>query len=63
VHVTGASAICLGDISSGESSDDDIMEMANNEKLKPAIKKRKELSSLTEKKEKSPFFGCTRTHV
>jgi hypothetical protein len=64
VHVTGASVICPGDISSGESSDDDIMKMVNNEKPKPVAKKRKELSSPAEKEEdKSPFFGCTRTHV
>jgi hypothetical protein len=64
VHVTGASAFCLGDISSGESSDDDIMEMANNERPKLAAKKRKELSSPAEKEEeKNPFFGCTITHV
>src|SRR5438105_4001415 len=57
VHVTGASAFCPGDISSGESSDEDVMEMANNEKPKPAAKKRKELSSPAEKEEeKSPFF-------
>jgi hypothetical protein len=64
VHVTRASAFCPGDISSGESSDDDIMEIANNEKPKPAAKKHKELSSLAEKEEeKSPFFRCIRTHV
>jgi hypothetical protein len=64
VCVIGAFAFCLGDISSGESSDDDIMEMANNEKPKPATKKSKELSSPAEKEdEKSPFFRCTRTHV
>ena len=63
MHVTGASAFCPGDISSGESSDEDVMEMANNEKPKPA-KKRKELASPVEKEEeKSPFFGCIRTHV
>jgi hypothetical protein len=49
VHVTGASAFCPGDISSGESSGDNIMEMANNEKPKPAAKKHKELSSPAEK--------------
>jgi hypothetical protein len=49
VHVTGASAFCPGDISSGESSGDDIMETANNEKPKPAAKKHKELSSPAEK--------------
>jgi hypothetical protein len=64
VHVTGASASCPGDLSSGESSDEDVMEMTNNEKPKPAAKKRKQLSSPTEEKEeKSPFFGCTRTHA
>jgi hypothetical protein len=64
VHATGAFAFCPGDISFGESSDDDIMEMVNNEKLKPAAKKRKELSSLAEKEEeKNPFFRCTKTHV
>jgi hypothetical protein len=63
VHVIGASTIYPGDISSNESSDDDIMEMENNEKPKPVAKKRKELSPAEKEEEKSPFFGCTRTHV
>ena len=53
----GASAFCPEDISSGESSDEDAMEMTNNEKPKPPAKKRKELSTPSEKEEeKSPFF-------
>ena len=68
IHVSGASASYPGDISSHESSDDDVSEaqktqdiddvkLAALKKSKPGKKKRKEhSSSIEEKDEKSPFF-------
>ncbi|XP_034586696.1 uncharacterized protein [Setaria viridis] len=68
IHVNGASASCPGDISSDESSDDDVSEIQKTQdiddvklaalkKSKPGKKKRKEhSSSIVEKEEKSPFF-------
>ncbi|TVU21317.1 hypothetical protein EJB05_30945, partial [Eragrostis curvula] len=68
VLVTGASASCLGDISSDDSSDDDVAEvqktpesddvkLAELKKAKPGKKKRKDTSTATEEKdEKSPFL-------
>lgn len=68
VLVTGASASCPGDISSDDSSDDDVAEvqktpesddvkLAELKKAKPGKKKRKDTSTATEDKdEKSPFF-------
>jgi hypothetical protein len=56
-HVTGASALCPGDISSSDSSDEEPVEITPIEKPKPVGKKHKQLSSpIEEKKEKSPFF-------
>ena len=68
IHVSGASASCPGDISSDDSSDEDVGEiqkppdnddvkLAALKKLKPEKKKRKESSTATdEKDEKLPFF-------
>ncbi|TVU45649.1 hypothetical protein EJB05_05140, partial [Eragrostis curvula] len=68
VHVTGASASCPGDVSSTESSDEDVTEVQKSpdsddvklaalKKAKPSKKKRKDMSSGTEdKEEKSPFL-------
>ena len=68
IHVSGASASCLGDISSDDSSDEDVGEIQKPphnddvkldalKKLKPEKKKRKESSTATdEKDEKRPFF-------
>ena len=67
IHVSGASASCPGDISSDDSSDEDVGEiqkpphndvkLAALKKSKPEKKKRNESSTAThEKDEKSPFF-------
>jgi hypothetical protein len=68
VHVSGATASCPGDISSDESSDDDVVEvqktvdnvdvkLAALKKSKLGKRKRKDCSTATEEKdEKSPFF-------
>jgi hypothetical protein len=68
VHVSGASASCPGDISSDESSDEDVAEvqktpdnddvyLAALKASKPGKRKRKSSSTATEEKdEKSPFF-------
>jgi hypothetical protein len=69
VHVTGATAFCPGDISSGESSSDDVLEVAQKEDDSSAIKlkalkkpkatgkKRKQTCGAAEdKEERSPFF-------
>ncbi|TVU07141.1 hypothetical protein EJB05_47183, partial [Eragrostis curvula] len=73
VHVTGASASCPGDISSDQSSDEDVVEvqktpesddvkLAALKKAKSGKKKRKESSNATEEKdEKSPFFRLYKT--
>ena len=64
VHVIGASASCPGDISSGESSDDNIAEVEPDDVKLVALKKsnkekkkRKRSSTATkEKDDKSPFL-------
>ncbi|KAL6603663.1 hypothetical protein ACP70R_044024 [Stipagrostis hirtigluma subsp. patula] len=68
VHVTGASASCPGDISSDDSTEEDVSEVQKSrdsddvklaalKKAKPGKKKRKGSSSAAEEKdEKSPFF-------
>jgi hypothetical protein len=68
IHVTSASASYPGDVSSDNSSDDDVtkvkktqdiddVKLAHLKKSKPEKKKRKEQSSsMEEKDEKSPFF-------
>ena len=68
VHVSGATTSCPGDISSDESSDEDVAEvqktpenddvkLATLKRAKAGKKKRKGSSSATEEKdEKSPFF-------
>nr|TKW27779.1 hypothetical protein SEVIR_3G279800v2 [Setaria viridis] len=68
VHVSGASASCLGDISSDDSSDEDVAEiqrthhnddvkLAALKKSKPGKRKCKDSSTITEEKdEKSLFF-------
>jgi hypothetical protein len=69
VHVTGATAFCPEDISSGDSSSNDVLEVAQKnddssaiklsalKKPKPAGKKRKQTCGAAEdKEEKSPFF-------
>jgi hypothetical protein len=69
VHVTGATAFYSGDISSGDSSSDDVLEVAQKnddssaiklsalKKPKAAGKKRKQTCGAAEdKEEKSPFF-------
>ena len=59
-HVNGATASCPGDVSSGESSDDDVVEVAKTAEIKlnkpKTNKKRKEEMANEEKDEKSPFF-------
>ncbi|CAD6266454.1 unnamed protein product [Miscanthus lutarioriparius] len=73
IHVSGTTAICPGDISLGESSnDDDVTEvpktsdaedikLAAFKRAKPRKKKRKYSSSATEEKdENSPFFRLFR---
>ena len=63
-HVSGATATCPDDVSSDESSDEDVTEVQRSPKDAAALKKsklgkrkRKESSAATEKKdEKSPFF-------
>ena len=68
VYITGASATCLGDISSSGSSDEDVVEVEKSpdnddvklcalKKAKTGKKKCKDSGSGTnEKNEKSPFF-------
>ena len=67
IHVSGASASCPGDISSDESSDDDVSEaqktqdiddvkLAALKKSKPGKKRKEHSSSIEEKDKKSPFF-------
>jgi hypothetical protein len=64
VHITGVTASCPGDASSGESSDDVVQEvdelaeikLASSKKPKPAPKKHKKMSSVVEEQEKSPVF-------
>jgi hypothetical protein len=68
IHVTNAHASCPGDVSSDDSSDDDVTEVKKTQdiddiklaalkKSKPGKKKCKEQSSyMEEKDEKSPFF-------
>jgi hypothetical protein len=74
IHVSGTTAICPGDISSDESSNDDDVtlvpktsdaediKLAAFKKAKPGKKKRKYSSSTTEEKDekKSPFFRLFR---
>jgi hypothetical protein len=68
-HVSGATASCPDDISSSESSDEDVAEVKKSpdnddvklaalKKAKPGKKKRKDSSTATteEKDEKSSFF-------
>ncbi|XP_071685068.1 uncharacterized protein [Lolium perenne] len=59
-HVIGASAACPGDVSSDESSDDDVVEVRKTDEVKTgkpkANKRRKEEATNEEKDEKSPFF-------
>ena len=63
-HVSGATATCPDDVSSDESSDEDVTEVQRSPEDAAALKKsklgkrkRKESSAATEKKdEKSSFF-------
>ncbi|ONM41508.1 L10-interacting MYB domain-containing protein-like [Zea mays] len=60
VHVTGATAMCPGDVSSCDSSSDDVLEVTEKTDEacnKPKPKKRKQMSGAAqEKEEKSPFY-------
>jgi hypothetical protein len=59
-HVNGSSASCPGDVSSDESSDEDVVEVGKPDEVKSGKpktnKKRKEEVANEEKDEKSPFF-------
>ena len=74
IHVSGASASCPGDISSDDSSDEDVGEiqkpphndvkLAALKKLKPGKRnERSPLLLLTKRMRRAHSFACTRTHV
>jgi len=76
IHVSGASASCPGDISSDDSSDEDVGEIQkppDNDDVKlAALKKnqnqekrneRSPLLLLTKRMRRAHSFACTRTHV